>query len=177
MTKIDSDYFDSPPLGWLLPRHIDWLIACGVSTAAIVEPEPIRLIHGFRGHDGFFEVDQSGPAWLAFRECEDICFWRPESEELARWTGRAFALGEQAVDNAGTYSIGHCLQVFRTPLCWLKGGRDGIVVIDWERAFDELRHCPRVAVDENLLPVYSRHMRPRRLPEVYVLPERRGVAS
>ncbi|MBX4991415.1 hypothetical protein ABID08_003264 [Rhizobium binae] len=176
MTNFVLCHREMPVLGGLLQRHINWLRTCGVPMPAIVQPELVRLAHGYRGSDGLFDPDESGPAWFAFAEVGDVIFWRPE-DELARWTGRAFALGEQAVDNAGTYSLGHCLHVYRSPLHWLKAGRDGIVVIDWERAFDELRHCPRVAVDENLLSVYSRHMRPRRLPEVYVLPERRGVAS
>lgn len=171
---MNEHYPDIGSFGLLLQRHLDWLNGFGVPTSAIIRPDLIRLAHGFKAHDGFFEPDKSGPAWFVFAEPEDAIFWRPEADELARWTGRAFALGEQAVDNAGTYSLGHCLHVYRSPLHWLKAGRDGIVVIDWERAFDELRHCPRVAVDENLLPVYSRHMRPCRLPEVYVLPERRG---
>ncbi|MBX4989386.1 hypothetical protein [Rhizobium lentis] len=174
---MNEHYPDIWSFGLLLQRHLDWLNGSGVPLRAIIRPEPIRLAHGFNGPDGLFDPDESGPAWFAFAEVGDVIFWRPENDELARWTGRAFALGEQAVDNAGTYSLGHCLHVHRSPLHWLKAGRDGVVVIDWRRAFDELRHCPRVAVHEALLPVYTRHMRPARMPQVSILRRREGATS
>ncbi|EGE56751.1 hypothetical protein RHECNPAF_5730022 [Rhizobium etli CNPAF512] len=162
-------YPEMPPLGWLLPRHIDWLRASGVPMSAIVEPQPVRLSHGFRAADGRFDPDPSGPDWFVFAEPEDLVFWRPKTSELATWTGRSFALGEAVIGNAATFSFGNALHLYASPLDWLRAGRDGTVVLDWRHAFDRLRDCPRIAVDDRLLPIYRRHMRPARMPDVFLL--------
>lgn len=164
-------YPEIPSLGWLMPRDIDWLIGRGVPMAAIVRPEPMRLCHGFRAADARLEIDVNGPLWFAFIEPEDVVFWEPRTGALATWNGRAFALGESMIANATTYSFDFALNVFASPLDWLRAGRDGIVVVDWERAFDHLRDCPSVAVAERLLPLYERQMRPARMPALFVLPE------
>ncbi|EGE59345.1 UNVERIFIED_ORG: hypothetical protein GGI63_005946 [Rhizobium esperanzae] len=169
-------HFDTSFCGWLLPRHVNWLLACGVPWDAIIKREPIRLSHRFCSSDGFFEPEDGGPAWFVFAEREDAIFWRPETDELARWTGRSFALGEQAVDAAGTCSFGHSLNIYTNPLRWLKAGRDGIVVADWRRAFDRLRQVPRIAVEEELLPVYMENMKPDRMPSLFVLRQVEGAS-
>ncbi|MGO7916231.1 hypothetical protein ACC702_32390 [Rhizobium ruizarguesonis] len=164
-------------LGWLMPRHVDWLTASGVPMTAIIRPEPIRLCHGFRAADARLEIDANGPVWFAFIEPEDIVFWEPRSGALATLNGRAFALGERHIDAASTYSFGHCLNIFSNPLDWLRAGRDGCVVLNWRSsAFDRLRYCPRIAIAKCLLPVYDRHMQPV-LPELFVLRKRQETAA
>ncbi|MGO6724407.1 MULTISPECIES: hypothetical protein [Rhizobium] len=158
-----------PDFGGLLQRDIDWLRACGVPMGAIIRPQPIRRSHGFRAADGRFEIDANGPVWLTFIEPEDVIFWRPKTSELATWTGRSFALGEAVIGNAATFSFGNALHLYASPLDWLRAGRDGTVVLDWRHAFDRLRECPRIAVDDRLLPIYRRHMRPARMPDVFLL--------
>jgi hypothetical protein len=118
----------------------------------------------------------NGPLWFAFIEPEDIVFWEPRTGALATWNGRAFALGESMIDNASTYSFDFALNVFASPLDWLRAERDGIVVVNWDRAFDYLRDCPRVAVDKALRPLYLRQMKPPRLPEVFIRSERKEAA-
>ncbi|WFT88030.1 hypothetical protein [Rhizobium leguminosarum] len=166
-----------PDIGWLLPRHLTWLRANGVLMSAIVEPQPVRLAHGFRAADGRFDPDPSGPDWFAFVEAEDVIFWRPKNGEVATWDGRAFALGEAAIDNPATYSFGQVLNIYSDPLMWLRARRDGCVVLNWRFAFDKLRHCPRVAIAESLVPIYDRHMQPPRMPEVFVLRRRKEAAA
>ncbi|ANK84164.1 hypothetical protein AMJ97_CH00519 [Rhizobium sp. N1314] len=170
-------YTEMPPLGWLLPRHVGWLGACGVSMDAIIRPEPIRLAHGYRAADGRFDHDPGGPAWLVFPETEDCVFWEPLTGALSTWAGRSFALGEAAVGNAATFSFGNALHLYASPLDWLRAGRDGCVVLNWRLAFDKLRHCPRVAIAESLVPVYDRFMQPPRMPEVFVLRRRTEAAA
>ncbi|MGR9345029.1 hypothetical protein ACU8NW_10525 [Rhizobium leguminosarum] len=160
-----------PAFGGLLQWDIDWLRSCGVSMGAIIRPEPIRFAHGFQALDGRFDHDPSGPIWLVFFEPEDVVFWRPRTVELATWHGRAFALGEHVIDAASTYALDYRLNIYSDPLTWLAHDRDGIVVVNWACAFDHLRDCPRVAIDEAVLPLYLRHMKPARLPEVIVRSE------
>ncbi|AJC80942.1 hypothetical protein IE4803_CH03786 [Rhizobium etli bv. phaseoli str. IE4803] len=156
---------------WLMQRHVNWLTKSGVSMTAIVQPHPVRLAHGRKAADGRFEPDPTGPDWFVFCEWEDLVFWRPRTGEVATWAGRAFALGESAIDNASGYALDGHLHVFADPLQWLRSGRGGIVVLDWARAFDELRHCPRIAVAESLWSTYRLAMRPVRMPRVFL---RRG---
>ncbi|KZS55261.1 hypothetical protein [Rhizobium anhuiense] len=162
-------YPDLPACGGLMQRHLDWLVASGVQMSAIVEPEPVRLCHGIRAADGRFEIDTNGPDWFAFAEPDDVIFWQPKTGALATWAGRSFALGETAIGNAATYSFGSALHIYADPLSWLINGRNGTVVLDWRHAFDQLRECPRIAVDDRLLPIYRRHMRPARMPDVFLL--------
>ena len=55
-------------------------------------------------------------------------------------------------------------------LAWaVDAASDGIVILDWSRAFDRLRDAPRIAMGESLLPLYKQHMRPCRMPEVFGL--------
>jgi hypothetical protein len=176
MTNIDPSYPEA--YGWLLPRHLSWLRAAGVPTTAIIEPEPIRIAHGFRAPaDGRFEHFPSGPLWFVFAEHDDLIFWRPGTCETATWNGRSFALNERIIDNAATYALGHCLNIFQSPLDWLRAGRDGIVVINWDRTFDGLRNAPRIAVDKALESTLRHHLQPPRLPEIFVLCERKEAVT
>lgn len=158
-------------------QHLDWLQRCGVSLSALTKPPMVLLARGHKAHDGAFEADAGGEEWLVFPEAQDCIFWQPRGGMLARWNGRAFALGEDMIHAAATCSFGNCLNIYNSPLDWLRADRDGIVIIDWHRAFDELRHCPRVAVVESLLDKVEQNLRPSRLPEILVLREQREVIA
>ncbi|MFT2210689.1 hypothetical protein ACLJYM_02250 [Rhizobium giardinii] len=168
--------FDISSCGGLMQRHIDWLTGNGVPMSAIIRPSPIRFARGHRAIDGRFEHDPNGYDWFVFSEATDLIFWRPGTDELATLDGRAFAINETMIDAASTYSFGHCLHVFESPLDWLRAARDGCVVVNWRLAFDRLRYCPRIAIAESLLPIYDRHMTPV-LPELFILRRRRETAA
>ena len=157
----------------LRQSDINWLLAKGVTTHALVHPVGIQLAIGARAADGRFEEASEGDAWLRFEEEEDEVFWHPQTGAFATSDGRAFALGEDAICNAGTYAFDCCLTLFTSPLDWLRAKRDGCVVFDWSRAFDRLRDCPRIAVPEELLPDYRQHMKPSQMPELFVIPRRK----
>jgi hypothetical protein len=142
----------------------------------MIRPTITMMTSGVRHQDGRFDFVADGPRWLAFEEDEDFVFWQPRTGELATAEGRTFALGEALIDDAWTYSFDCSLNIFKSPLEWLQAKRDGIVVVDWPSAFDRLRDCPRVAVAEAMLFNYRRHMKPPRMPEVYVIPERSRAA-
>lgn len=144
---------------------------------ALARPKPVLVARGSRAHDGLFEPDDDSHRWLAFAvpDADDIVFWSRRRGEWATWTGRTFALGQQIIDEAATYSFGRALSIFASPLDWLKAGRAGIVILPdrWPLAFDRLRDAPRIAVAEELLPTYKRHMMPARMPELLVLTKQR----
>lgn len=169
----------SRPEVWLTSpsqADLDWLLAQGISPVAMVRPSPMLIATGFAAADGLFEHADEGERWLAFEEAEDFVFWQPRRIQFATYAHRAFALGEAAVDNPGTYAFDCALNIFASALDWLRARRDGIVVLDWSSAFDRLRDAPRIAVAEQLLPLYRRHMKLQRMPELMIIPERRLAA-
>jgi hypothetical protein len=42
--------------------------------------------------------------------------------------------------------------------------------------FDRLRDAPRIALAESLLPLYRRHMKPTRTPELFIISDKRKAA-
>ncbi len=156
--------------------QIDWFLANGVDIMALATPIGAQTAKGIVKNNRFVS-DPSGPHWVVFEEPEDLVFWQPRTGELKTLNGRAFALGEDAIVNAGSYAFDGNLNILAEPLAWLARKRDGIVVIDWDRAFDNLRDCPRIAVDEALLPIYRRYMRPGRIPELFILTSNRRLAA
>jgi len=162
-----------PVLSW---TGFKWLLNQGVSIETLIGLTPLRTMRGVVADDGRFDEDPEGEMFLAFPEAEDVVFWQPRTGELATWNGRCFALGQASIDNPGTYSFDCHLNIFGDPLDWFRAGRDGCVVLDWSRAFDWLRDCPRIAVAEEVLSQFEKHMQPAHQPEVFVIPARRAAA-
>lgn len=157
-------------------QHLDWLYAKGVPLTALKGPPLVLVASGYKALDGAFEPDAGGEEWLVFPLHDDVVYWQPRCGEFARWNGRAFAIGEDVIRAAATYSFGACLNIFGDPLQWLRAGRDGLVVADWGQAFNKLRDVPRIAVVESLLDKLEQHLQPPRLPEIFVLRQREVVA-
>lgn len=123
---------------------------------------------GFRAADGRFDHDGFGPLWVIFEEREDNVYWRPRTGEIATLNGKAFALDEAFIDNASTYAFDGFLHISATVEGWLQSRYQSIYVLDWTRAFDKLRHASRIAVDEEIRGIYLHHMRPARMPKLFV---------
>lgn len=168
------------PLGCPSQSELDAFRGAGVDAMALVKPIAMRVALGLQAHDGRLDPDPDGERWFAFEEAaaDDVVFWRRPTRQLATWSGRAFALGQEIIDQPATYSFDCALNIFDDPLDWLLARRDGIVILPdrWPLVFDRLRDAPRIAVAESQLPMYRRHMRPARLPEVFVIPDRRRAA-
>lgn len=159
----------------LTQSHVAWLRMEGVPDEAMRGPPMLLVARGRKAFDGAFEPDADGEEWLVFPEAQDCVFWQPRSGETALWNGRSFAIGEDKVHAAATFSFGHCLNIFADPLDLLRASRDGIVIVDWRQTFDRLRDVPRIAVVESLLDKLEQHLQPPRLPEVFVLRQREVV--
>ena len=157
--------------------QIDWLLDRGVSPSAISQPTLMKTCAGQRAKDGRFDVEPEGHQWFVFEEEHDLVFWQPVSGEIVTETGRAFALGEEFIDNPATTAFDQHLNIYTDPLEWLQHERRGIVVLKWQFAFVRLRDVPRIAVAEPLLPTYRHHMRPQRMPRLAVLPKAERTAA
>jgi len=162
-----------PVLEW---KGFKWLLDQGVPIDTLIGLTPIHTMRGIVAHDGRFDEDPEGEMFLAFPEAEDVVFWRPGADLLGTWIGRAFALNEDAIYNPGTYIFGHSLNVYRSPLDWLRNRCDGSFVIDWNRAWSRLQDVPRIAIDETLLLQYRRHVQPPKGPEAFVVANWRAAA-
>ena len=138
--------------------------------------EPIRSARGHRAHDGRFEPDEHGSQWLVFPQFHDVLFWNPASNEFATWNGKAFALGEDMIEDAPTCALYFSLNIFESPWTWLRAGCDGIVITDWGQAFDKLRDVPRIAIEASILAIYKKAMVPKRMPRVFVIEATRTAA-
>ncbi|WP_137113352.1 hypothetical protein [Mesorhizobium sp. GR13] len=170
---ILPDLDNYPVLKW---TGFKWLLDRRVPVETLISLTPIRSIRGVIAHDGRFDEDPEGEMFLAFREVEDVVFWRPGSEQIGTWLGRSFALNEDVITDSSTYLFGN-LNIYRSPLDWLRNACDGIVILDWMRAFERLRDCPRIAISEDILFQYQRHMQPLHMPELLVITTGKAVAA
>ncbi len=122
----------------LTPQRIDWLRGAGIPDAAIFHEPPmvgVSAIETYRG--GLFEPrDQGSPAvlvpvgWPDYRgwELDDIvAFYLDRPGRWWRRSGSAQLLGGFNISEGRLRP----LQIHATPLGWLIGKADGLVVIDW----------------------------------------------
>lgn len=171
-----------PPCPLLCPTQseLNVILCAGVHIFALAKPSAMKVAVGYVARDGCFEPDPHGERWFAFEQhdTDDIVFWHRSTARFASWTGRAFALGQDIINLPETYSFDCSLNIFANPQDWLRATRDGIVVLPgkWPLAFDRFRDVPRINLAEQLLPLYRRHMKPVRLPELFVMPDKRCAA-
>ncbi len=135
----------------LKQSQLDWLLAQGVTTDAIVKP---RSLLRDEARPGDLYIDDEN-AWWNVRTNQVIADHWCLGDPLDGYDGMS-----------GTW----VLTIHETPLAWLKDGRRGIVVIDWTRLFDMCRDIPRISVPASLRAKYDKHMRPTRLPKLEVRP-------
>jgi hypothetical protein len=104
----------------------------------------------------------------------DLAAWEPETGRLALWLGRVSMLGQ---DNLYGWRIGEPLVVHETPLEWLQAGREGVFVIDSQRASPLLRMVEPLGVKR---PEFGRRMRESmtiRAPRIVVATAIAGAAA
>lgn len=170
-----SDMMSTAPIDW---RMFNWFADQGVPRETLFQMITLRTVRGIKAADGCLDADETGQLFVAFYEDapEDCVCWCPRTNELATLFGRAFALGEDNIKDASTYSFDSHLHLYPDVLSWLRDGGRGVVVLDWSRAFDRLRDAPRIAVSERLLPTYRNAMQPSRMPELSVISSMRLAA-
>ncbi|MCP8939399.1 hypothetical protein NK718_12815 [Alsobacter sp. SYSU M60028] len=109
-------------LPWLAESRVEFLPGRRFEFAGAATEKPEKAIV-FLVNDAFGAID--------------LAAWQPRSGRLATWLGRAFALGQDNVW-APRLDAFRSLAVCRTPLSWLAGGREGIVILDETKAAEEL---------------------------------------
>ncbi|UQD98211.1 hypothetical protein [Bradyrhizobium japonicum] len=140
----------------LKQREIDRFAELGVPALHLGSPWPVLVDKVvFEGEFFSFADDLGVSGELAFTIVVfsnagmiDIAAWQPETERLAVWRGDGFALGERQIHHPNPLAAG--LQVFRSPLDWLRADRRGIVLVRDQFARAVLADVPvLVAEDEH----------------------------
>ncbi len=102
----------------------------------------------------------------------DLAAWEPQTGRLALWLGRVSMLGQ---DNLYGWRVGAPLVVHETPLEWLQAEREGVFIIDPQRASPLLRMVEPLGVKR---PEFCRRLQSAltiRAPRI-VVAENRGAA-
>jgi hypothetical protein len=138
---IQDDYDRLEHITW---AAFKWLLDKGVPAPAIVYPELPRASYvSFLPDSNLFVVaednDKGAVKALVFLvrgetgEPNDLAAWSPKSDRLASWFCNAWALGESCLSE---FYLAERRQVptFRSPIEWLRHGRQGLVILDADKA-------------------------------------------
>jgi hypothetical protein len=139
---------------------LDWLLNQGVSsdiigTFSIRESDPMSvrsatvLLDG-RGHYSYNAIGEFAyilPV-VARSTIIDHVAWVPSTGQLASHDGNGAMLGEGQLGRDGLGTTGRAIRVHRTPLGWLRAGRQGLVIVNACEAAHRLSGVTLRAEDE-----------------------------
>jgi hypothetical protein len=157
-SECEIALLDSTPVASDLRMYAS-MRALGIREMADLYSEPVVFLPNdcfeFAGH----ARDPSGAVvaviFLArddLGDPSDLAAWEPETGRLALLLGRVAMLGQ---DNLYGWRLGDPLMVHETPLEWLQAGREGVFVIDPQRASPLLRMVEPLGVKR---PEYGRRL-------------------
>jgi hypothetical protein len=169
-----------PALQW---REFRRFLNRGVPSAALVFPEfPARARVVFFTDRPVFdfvedlddEGDQESAAaafiFLARNELGEPCdliAWQPVFARVAAWYGRASLLGLESLW-APRIAFDGALAIFETPLEWLTAGRQGVIIVNPERAAPLLREAEHLRAPNEKYGLYLRSLVTARPPRIVV---------
>jgi hypothetical protein len=143
--EIERLYFQNPSCRVLRSGEISRFKAAGVAPSVIACPDMMLAASVEFFEDSRFlfkhEIDDPAGATSAFvllcrddfGDVIDIAAWSPAMGRLATWHGRAWALDQYRVLTPRISDHG-ALPILKDPLGWLRAGRNGIVILDPEKA-------------------------------------------
>jgi hypothetical protein len=183
LASDDSErrYGALPELTW---EAYSWFLAKGISPAALIHPETLRRTRvSVHKDDPFFDfVDNDGEdgedalIFLA-RDDEgfpsDLIAWTCGSRRLSAHWGAVSVLGADDIF-APRLTPERALLVHRTPLGWLRAGREGVVIVEAHFASQFLRDFGPLAGEDEAHGRELRQLFRRQEPRIYV-PERRAA--
>jgi hypothetical protein len=158
--EIERYFYQNPCCRVLRSGELRGLRAAGVAPSDIALPDMVlAAMLEFCDDERFVcggEIDDlaaTSPALVMlcrdnFGDIIDVAAWSPPTGRLATWLGQAWAI-DQYRALAPRISDHGALPIFRNPLSWLRGGRDGIVIIDPEKAKWQIAYlgCTLLAED------------------------------
>lgn len=149
----------------LKQREIDCFNSLGVSALALAAPWPVladRVVITGQYFDFARDVGDEGSKMaftigvLGIGGLTDIVAWDPQTDRMASWLGRGFALGEKQIFDP--YLNDEWLQVWRSPLNWLHASRAGVVILRPEHACFMLAHLPSIIAEDEPHRVELEHL-------------------
>lgn len=141
-------------MGELLRAQADPHVYEELARHGVADPE-IAMHCGltlFEIHGRFYEPTEYGapaiivPVMDGDELCDLLAFDPREPEKWFVRLGDEPLLGASALSNQ---LLGKPLHIFKTPLSWLQGGCDGVVLLDLNRAFVDLVTAPNGLVGED----------------------------
>ena len=175
---------DSDILSEITWEIFAWFLRQGVPSPALLYPElPRRARVVFHEDQPFFDlaedVGEDGVDALIFLarddlgDCCDLVAWNSSRRKIASWFGAAALLGADDI-LAPRLTPEGALPIYRTPLEWLRAGREGVVIVEACRAALELRDFGPLAAEDQIHGLELQRLFRRTEPEIYV-PERRAA--
>jgi hypothetical protein len=151
-TEAEALFRGLPEMDW---STYEWFLRQGVPSPALVYPElPRRASVAFSPDLPIFDFDENGVSVLVFLarddtgEPADLVAWSYRNQKVAAHFRAVCVLGANDI-LALRLTIKAALAVHRTPLGWLRAGRDGVVILDSRCATVVLRDFgPFSAEDE-----------------------------
>ena len=137
-----------PPLLCLKQTELDFLLNDGMIRSAPLLPHGRCERHAAMSStmDGLSPIPvvidgSHSKSWPSMTSCSGIV----ETVVLGAGRERRSPLARNASTIPSTFAFDCGLNIFASPIDWLRARRDGICVIDWTRAFERLRDAPRIA--------------------------------
>jgi hypothetical protein len=166
-----KDLLDGLPLP--SGKSLQWLLEQGVPFDALYALRSAWV--NFDGDTFNFDPECSDDPVLLFG-CEDrgevidLAAWSARENTFATWRSTAFCLGDlDQCFNPATWFDGDGLHIHRTPLDWLKAGRDGIVILNPKLCWAYLRNVPRaICADIEHGEEVKRWIKPPRRPQTKI---------
>jgi hypothetical protein len=170
-----------PELTW---QTFSWFLAKGAPSAALVYPEMTRRSRvSYHRESPFFDFveddgeDEENAIVFLAREgggrAGDLIAWTPRSGRLAAHWGPVSVLGTDDILTPRLTCEG-ALLVHRTPLGWLRAGRQGVVVVEARGAALVLRDFGPLAGEDEAHGRELRQLFRQTEPKIYV-PDRRAA--
>jgi hypothetical protein len=135
-------------------------IAAGVAQIDLAIPDMVLAApvvffeQSFAFPDELDDPQEGTPAFVmicrdSYGDAIDLAAWAPSMERLATWLGRAWAIDEFRLMRP-RLAESEALPVHKSPLEWLRARRDGIVIIDGERARWQIAYLGRSLIVEDV---------------------------
>ena len=176
--ELELKLMECPPVASDVGRHAE-LWTRGVRWTADLYDEPVVFLQdgGFKFARDVRDASEAVaaiifPAPDELGQLIDLAAWDPETGRLALWLGRVSMLGQ---DNLYGCRLGEPLMVHETSLEWLQAGREGVFIIDPQRASLLLRMVEPLGVKR---PEFGRQLQAAltiRAPRIVVATQRRAA--
>jgi hypothetical protein len=179
--EIEKHFYGKQFCRLLRATERDRFLVAGVAQINLAVPDMVLaaqvvfLENSFAFPDELDEPEDVTAAFVTicrddYGDAIDLAAWAPSTGRLSTWLGRAWAIDQFRLMRPRLAEVG-ALPVQKTPLEWLRAKRDGIVIIDSERAKWQIAYLGRSLIVEDVSHGRTlRHALTMPEPEIFVSP-------